>query len=53
MHSNLNQTKEADFNSKLQDDETLFSSHTLNTLSLIDLLNNNKNNKNNDNNEIN
>ena len=40
MDSNLNGPLETDFNSTLQDDGKLFSSHTVNTLSLIDLDNN-------------
>ena len=40
--SRINETTETDFNSKLLDDETLFSSHTVNTL--IDLEDNDQNN---------
>ena len=40
--SRKNETTETDFNSKLLDDETLFSSHTVNTL--IDLDDNDEKN---------
>ena len=40
MDSNLNEPLETDFNSTLQEDGKLFSSHTVNTLSLIDRDNN-------------
>ena len=42
LESRMNQTTETDFNSTLLDDETLFSSHTVNTL--IDLEDNDQNN---------
>ena len=51
----MNETTETEFNSTLLDNETLFSSHTVNTL--IDLgdidQNNNQNNNNNNNNNNN
>ena len=46
MDCKSKETTETNFNSALQDDDTLFSSHTVNTLSLIDLekkINNNYN----------
>ena len=52
MGSGLNETTGINFNSKLLDDGTLFSSYIANTLSPIDL-ENNSNNNNDHNNSLN